>query len=49
MTGRGHPPLVPIGHVDVDAYEGELLPDDSQAEKLMLNAKVLTGSVLSPE
>ena len=49
VTGRGHPPLGPIGHVDVDAYQGELLPDGSQAEKLMINAKALVGSVFPPE
>lgn len=49
VTGRGHPPLGPIGHVDVDAVEGELLPDDSQAERLMVNARALVGSVFSAE
>jgi hypothetical protein len=49
VTGRGHPPLGPIGHVDVDAYHGELLPNDTQAEKLMINAQALVGSVFSSE
>lgn len=48
VTGRGHPPWGPVGHVDVDAYRGELLPDDSQVEKLMINAQALVGSVLPP-
>ena len=49
VTGRGHPPLGPIGHVDIDAYQGELLPDKGQAERLMVNAKALIGSVLPSE
>lgn len=46
LTGRGHPPLGPIGHVDVDAYRGELIPDDNQAQRLVINAKALVGSIL---
>ena len=49
VTGRGHPPWGPIGHVDVDAYQGELLPDENQVEKLTINAQALVGSVLPPE
>ncbi len=49
VTGRGHPPLGPIGHVDVDAYQGELLASDDQSEKLRVNAKALVGSIFCPE
>lgn len=49
LTRRGHPPLGPIGHVDVDAHRGELIPDDNQAQRLVINAKALVGSILPPE
>lgn len=29
VTGRGHAPLGPIGHVDIDAHTGELIPDQA--------------------
>ena len=48
VTGRGHAPLGPVGHVDVDAHEGQLIPDDRQAQRLLTNAKALAES-LSPD
>ena len=45
VTGRGHAPLGPVGHVDVDAHEGKLIPDDRQAQRLLTNAKTLADSL----
>ncbi len=49
VTGRGHIPWGPIGHVDVDADQGNVLHDDSQTEQLMINARALVSSILSSE
>ena len=49
MTGRGHAPLGPVGHVDVDAHEGKLIPDDRQAQRLLTNAKSLADSLSRPD
>ena len=49
VTGRGHAPLGPVGHVDVDAYEGNLIPDDRQAQRLLTNAKSLAESLTRPD
>jgi len=45
VTGRGHAPYGPVGHVDVDAHQGELILDERQAERLRTNAKALAGSL----
>jgi hypothetical protein len=45
VTGRGHEPLGPVGHVDVDAHQGELIPDERQAQRLLTNAKTLADSL----
>jgi hypothetical protein len=49
VTGRGHAPLGPVGHVDVDAHEGKLIPDDRQAQRLLTNAKSLADSLSRPD
>ncbi|CUS03683.2 protein of unknown function [Candidatus Promineifilum breve] len=49
VTGRGHIPWGPIGHVDVDAQQGDVLHDNSQTEQLIINAKALVSSILSSE
>jgi hypothetical protein len=45
VTGRGHAPLGPIGHVDIDAHDGELIPNERQAQRLLTNAKTLADSL----
>lgn len=45
VTGRSHAPYGPVGHVDVDAHQGELILDERQAERLLTNAKALAGSL----
>ena len=49
VTGRGHAPLGPVGHVDVDAHVGELIPDDRQAHRLLTNAQSLADSLSRPD
>lgn len=35
ITGRGHKPRGPIGYVDVDAHDGNVLADTQKAEEMM--------------
>lgn len=49
VTGRGHTPWGPIGHVDVDANQGDVLHDNYKTEQLMINARALVSSILSPK
>ena len=34
VTAISHPPIVPVGYVDVDAVTGEVLADDHTAEEI---------------
>lgn len=45
LTGRGHAPLGPVGHVDIDAARGELIPDERQAQRLLINAGTFARSL----
>lgn len=49
VTGRGHAPLGPVGHVDVDAHAGELIPDHRQAQRLLTNAQSLADCLSRPD
>jgi hypothetical protein len=49
ITGRGRPPIGPVGYVDIDAHQGKPLADEDQAKRLMSNAQALVSSILPPE
>jgi hypothetical protein len=49
LATKGHPLRGPVGFVDVDAYEGEIIANEKAAERLIKNATNIAGSVPSPD
>lgn len=47
ITGRGHVPYGPIGYVQVDAYRGTILADESKAEQLITDAETFIRTLQS--
>lgn len=41
----GHPLRGPVGFVDVDAYSGEVLTKENDAEEMITNATHIVNSV----
>ena len=47
ITGSSHPPLGPIGHLDVDAVTGEILASPDLIEEMKTRGARLAGSLAS--
>ena len=47
ITGRGHRPRGPIGYVDVDVAQGNVLNGEQQAEELINDGAAFARSLLS--
>lgn len=44
ITAPSHPPRGPIGYVDVNAADGQILSDSKTAESLIANGQSFTGN-----
>lgn len=47
LTGRSHPPIGPLGYVDVDATSGEVLVDAETAEEMIRRGQQAAADLLS--
>jgi hypothetical protein len=45
ITGQGHAPQGPIGHVDIDAFTGESLSGEHQAQELIAHGTAFASSL----
>jgi hypothetical protein len=45
ITGPGHRPWGPIGHLDVDAHTGDLLLTENLAQEMMASAETLIAKM----
>lgn len=49
LATKGHPLRGPVGSIDVDAYQGEVLADESTANYLINNATDIVNSISSTD